>query len=358
VPALDPAALAAAGFRTGLTAAIGTWADDAGVTLPPPWAGWVADQRAEVAARHARFAEARSRVLVTLAEAGVAAVPVKGAVLSEASAGSGWPRGEARPMADLDLLVAPGDRPAARRALEAAGFPLMTSEPWEDTFLAWPGDEPLRLDGESAGHPGTIEIHPGWVERFHDYLVDDGGLVTGRARPGTLAGAPCHRLDPVGLAAHVVGHLAACVVRADARALHVVDSIVVLRALDPAQRAELAALWARLDPRLSAPAAWLVAAYRPDSVDATTLAASLGRLGPAARRQLAATEPAAVLRGGRARTTFAWRRAFARSFGERVHVARQLMAPASGDLSGAGNPAARHARRVVRAARRLAGPTP
>lgn len=347
-PDLPAERFAAAGFRTGLSAAVGAWADDAGVALPGAWRPWLDDQRAAVAARQARFAAARRVVLTALHDAGVAATPVKGAVLSV----DGWPRPEARPMADLDLLVPPAQRDAAGRALVAAGLPHVASAPWEDTFLAWPGEEPLRLDGESPGHPGKVEVHPGWVERLHDYLVDDGGTVTGRAAPGELDGAPCRRLDPVGFAAHVVGHLAACVVRADARALHVVDAAVVLDGVGPDGRAELADLWAHLDPRLSAPALWLVGAVHPDPALGALAAGPLDRLGPAGRRALADAAPADVLRGGRPRTTFAWRQAFARTVAERAHVTRQLVVPGSSDAAGGGHVAVRQVRRLVRVARR------
>jgi Uncharacterised nucleotidyltransferase len=344
---------AAAGFRTGLAAALGAWSHDARVDLPADWAPWLAEQRAAVAARHARFADARGHVLRALDAAGVAAVPVKGAVFSAGA----WPTPDARPMADLDLLVAPAARDAARHALVGAGLPVIGTAAWEDTYLAWPGEEPLRRDGESPGHPGKVEIHPGWVERFHDYLVDDGALVTGRARPGELAGAPCHRLDTVGFAAHVIGHLAACVVRSDVRALHVVDAVVVLRWLDPPRRAELAALWVRLDPRLSGPAVWLLGALRPDDLPEPLVAASFGRLGPAAHRHLRGTAPSWVLRGGRRRTTWAWRRSFASGLGEHARVTRQLVVPASGDRAGndRGGPVALQVRRLGRVARRAAG---
>ncbi len=353
-PPLPVERAAAAGFRTGLSAAIGAWSHDTRVELPISWAPWLVDQRSAVAARHARFTVARGEVLRALDAAGVAAVPVKGAVFSAGA----WPTPDARPMADLDLLVAPEARRAARRALLAAGLPLVATAGWEDTYLAWPGDEPLRRDGESPGHPGKVEVHPGWVERLHDYLVDDGALVTGRARAGDLAGAPCHRLDAVGFAAHVIGHLAACVVRSDVRALHVVDAAVVLRGLEPHERTELAVLWSRLDPRLSGPAVWLVDALRPHELPPALVSASVGRLGPAARRHLHRAEPAWVLRGGRQRTTGSWRHAFARSVGEHVHVTRQLVAPAAGDRADGGDgggPLTLQARRLGRMARRTAG---
>ena len=351
VPDLPLERFAAAGFATGLTAAIGAWSEAATVRLPDAWTPWIEDQRREVAARQRLFDEVLWRLLTALGDAGVPATPVKGAVLARGP----WPGAEARPMADIDLMVPPSARRAARDALEAAGFRMLDQRSWEDTYLAWPGVEPLRRDGESAGHPGKVEIHPGWVERLHNYLVTDEDLVMGRARAGDLAGAPCRLLDPAGSAAQVIGHLSASVVRADVRALQVIDAVVVLRALDDDQRAELAGLWRGLDPRLSAPGLWLVGSVRPADVDPAALDDALGRLGAAARARLAAAGPASVLRQAGRRTGWGWRNAFVATSTERGHMARQFVLPAADDLPGGEHvsSAARHARRVARGVRRL-----
>lgn len=341
-----------AGLVTGLTAAIGTWAHQVDAPLPAAWEPWVTEQGQEVAARQRRFDEITWRVLTALADADVPAVPLKGVVLARGP----WPGGEARPMADIDLVVPADRREHAASALEHAGFPHLDRNPWEDTFLAWSGTEPLRRDGESAGHPGKVELHPGWVERLHNYLVSDGDRVIGRHAPGELADAPCRRLDDAAFAVQVLGHLSAAVVRAEVRALNVVDVLVAWRSLDTAGRATFAELCAQLDPRLVGPGLWLVDAYRPGAFDGLDIGALIDRLPAAAAAQLRNAPPASVLRDGTRRTSWTWRHAFTASLPERARMTRQFVWPSGDDLRGNadGRSAARlTADRVGRVARRL-----
>ena len=322
---------ALAGLATGLTATIGALAEALGLAVAAEWANHVDDQRVEVAARHARFAALLPVVLGRLAEVGLTAVPVKGAVLMTGA----WPFPAARPMADIDVLVAPTHRERARATMVAAGFRQVATEAWEDTFLGWGDGGAGRRDGESREHNGKIEVHPGWVERLHGYVVDDGPVLLARAGPGELAGAPCHRLSDGAFAAHVLGHLGACAIRGEVRAVNVVDAVVLLRTLDAAGRAELHELAELLDPRPFAAGSWLVARYRSDvfvdELEAARRAATT-RLPERARRALGGAVPADLLRDPAARTTFGWRRAWAMHRHEVAAVARQYVWPAPGDL--------------------------
>ena len=342
---------ALAGLATGLTATIGALAEALGLAVPPEWAEHVDDQRAEVAARHARFATLLPVVLGRLADVGVIAVPVKGAVLMTGP----WPFPTARPMADIDVLVAPTDRERARATMVAAGFRHVATEEWEDTFLGWGDGRVGRRDGESREHNGKIELHPGWVERLHGYVVDDGPVLLGRASPGELAGASCHRLTGGAFTAHVLGHLGACAIRGEVRAVNVVDAVVLLRALDAAGRAELHELAGVLDPRPLAAGSWLVDRYRPglfvDELHAAHRAAT-SRLPDRARRALGGAVPSDLLRDPAARTTYGWRRAWAMHQHEVTAVVRQYLWPAAGDLtvSPGGSVGAARVRRFGRAA--------
>jgi hypothetical protein len=232
-------------------------------------------------------------------------------------------------MSDIDVLVAPAQRDRAAAVLEAAGFRRTDRAPWEDTFLAWGDGTVGRIDGESADHNGKIEVHPGWVERLHNYLVDDGGLLLAEAGPGALAGVPCRRLDRAAFALHVVGHLSATVVRAEVRPLHVLDAWWCLSDLAgaTADQERFARLAGLLDARLVAPGLWLVERHRPGSVPAALLEESTARLGARAAARLASTEPRCVLRDPARRTAIGWRTAFATSRAERRAMARQLVLP-------------------------------
>ncbi len=343
-PDIDDRRFAAAGLATGLTAAIGVATARTGGELPQSWRAYVTDQMSEVAARQDRYRVLLPDVLEALATASVGALPVKGAVLAPLV----WPWPEARPMADIDLVVPAEDRARAQTALERAGLTLASSEDWEDTYLAWGDGSTGRTDGESRDHNGKVEVHPGWGERLHNYLVNDGGLLLREAHPGELAGAPCLRLGAAALALNTVGHLAACVVRAEVRALNVVDCVLLLRQLDEAGRLEFTALADRLDPRLVAPAMWLVGQYSPE----VTRPLATPPLSPRAARLLCATPPAQVLRDPSSRTDLRWRATWVRHPAEAVAVGRQLLAPARTDLGPSSQPTWRL--QVARAQRGLA----
>lgn len=279
------------------------------------------EQVGQVAARHERFAALTPRVLEALAAADVAAVPVKGAVLAgHAGDAPVWPDPTLRPMSDIDVLVAPHQRAQAGAALTGSGCRHLSSSDHEDTYLAWGDGGVGRTDGESADHNGRVEVHPGWTEFLHGYLAR-GFDVPGRARRHDDGQA---RLAPGAFAAHVIGHLASTVVRAEVRAVNVLDVWFLhgagldWQAVADAQR--------DVDPRLTAPGLWLADRLLPDVVPADLLGRELARLPHPA--VLDRTEPAALLRDPSQRTTARWRAAFALTAAERARVAAQLAASA------------------------------
>lgn len=306
-----------AGLATGLTALSGELrsaplfaSDDGSIHA------YIDEQRDQVRTRVERFRDLQERVTDALAGADVPAVFVKGAELIDGV----WPYPLARPMADLDVVVQPHLRAQAGAALVAAGCAWWTSTAYEDAFLGWGDGGVGRLDGESADHNGRVEVHPGWLEFVHGYEVA-GFDVIGAAQPidGRL------RLPLDVLTAHVLGHLGATVVRAEVRALNVVDTWFchgrgadwhhVSRLLDGA------------DPRLAAPGLWLVDRLLPGTVPREVVAAQMQRLPAPARELLDATEPHEVFRDPNARTTFRWRQAFTIAPRERVRVVEQMVWP-------------------------------
>jgi hypothetical protein len=352
-PDLPAPRFRAAGVTSGLTALVASRA----AALPEDWHPFAREQRAEVRRRQARFGEVLPVVLATLARAGVPAIPVKGAVL----AAEIWPDGSARPMADLDLLVHADSIARADAALTAAGTRLIAADDHEHVHLAWGDGSRGRTDGESAEHNGKVELHPGWSEVLYGMTVHAGALLWPHATPGALAGQPCLRLGPGAFAAHVLGHIAAAAVRAEVRALHVIDAVLVLRSLAERDLQVLGALVHTLDPRLAGPGLWLVRAYAPDVVPEALATTALARLPVKARRRLAELAPHEVLRAPGTRTDRAWRRAFTLSTAERLRIDRQLVWPSVADLRGGQEEGSvlrlrvarvgRSARRAVRAAR-------
>ena len=296
-------------------------------------------------------------MLGVLHAAGVGAVPVKGVVIADRV----WPVPDARPMADIDLIVRPADRERAVRALLNAGLQRSSRTPGEDVLLAWGDGSRGLTDRESATHNGKVEIHPGWSTDVHHYSIDDGGWLLAAARDGRLDGAPCRMLSPAALTVHALGHLSICAVRAEVRALNVVDVALLLARLDAADLGALARACDLLDPRLTAPGLWLLRCTRPEwtqpAFDLDELTErQLARLPTRAAGRLQATDPGALLRELGARTTVGWRLAFTTTAGERAGVLRQALMPRGRDLAAYAPgqaPWRLHARRVRRAGLRL-----
>lgn len=311
------------GLATGLTALsgeLGLFAEAAADVV-----AHVTEQQAQVAARAGRFAALAPQVLGALAAADVPAVPVKGAVLGGSAGGRAvWPQPATRPMSDIDLLVPPRYRAQAAAALDRAGWPLHATEAHEDTFLAWGDGSEGRTDGESADHNGRVEVHPGWMEHLHGYTAHgfDVEAQSTRRDDGQW------RLDDAAFAAHVIGHLASTVVRAEVRAVNVLDVwFLHQRGLDwPA----VVRVMRVVDARLTAPGLWFVERCIPGLVPDDVLREQFVRLRHP--ELLAATPTAAVLRDPTQRTTTRWRAAFAGSAAERLGVARQLGRSAAGRL--------------------------
>jgi len=309
---LDMAELSGVGFATGLTAL----AAHLGVVRGDPTVhAYLDEQRQQVAARHGRFARLVPEVLASLRAAGVPAVALKGAALcGHAGDAAVWLPVDTRPMSDVDLMVPVECRQAASAVLTAQGHRAESSSPHEDVFLAWGDGGVGRTDGESAEHNGRIEVHPGWGQFLHGYTVH-GPTFTGDWSEAHMA-------------AHAIGHLSSTVVRAEVRAVNVVDVWFLHAAgLDWKGTAEVLA---GLDCRLTAPGLWLCDSVLPGVVPPELLERELGRL-PAARR-LCGLEAAAVMRDPTQRTTGRWRLAFAIGRRERSAVLRQM----AGSLVGGG----------------------
>ncbi len=303
------------GLATGLTALAGSLGlfESAAADV----VAYVQEQQGQVQARADRFAALTPKVLGALAGADICAVPVKGAVLGGSAGGTAtWPSPQTRPMSDIDVLVPARYRAQAGAALARAGWALHATEDHEDTFLAWGDGSVGRTDGESADHNGRVEVHPGWLEFLHGYTAHgfDIEVESYRTDDGQW------RLADPAFAVHVVGHLSSTVVRAEVRAVNLLD--VYFLQQQGLDWGAMAQVMRSVDPRLTGPGLWLVDRVLPGVVPGEVLRFELGRLRHA--ELLAATSTAAVLRDPTQRTTSRWRSAFAQSAAEQAGVARQL----------------------------------
>ena len=192
--------------------------------LPDELQAWLAAQEA---ANHARIERLRADlggILRGFAAAGIAVMPLKGSLLWERPGGDPY----RRPMADLDLLVRPGDREAARATLTTLGYvrrPGRHRRPTHDTFDL-PGNTRLvSRAGEDPDNPRPIELHVevkrhlwGWVD--DDDLTD---LLWAGAAPGTVAGEPALVPSDGALLAHLAVHATSDLLLTRGRLIQLVD---------------------------------------------------------------------------------------------------------------------------------------
>lgn len=313
-PLMSLAELRATGFATGLTAVV---AELAAADFSDELRGYLLEQQQQVSARVERFRPILATVLATLGSIAVPATPVKGAELINGI----WPWPSARPMSDIDIIVPVRLRAQASAALTGAGFVFDGSSQHEDTFTAWGDGSIGRTDGESIDHNGRVEVHPGWGEFIHGYVIH-GLPIESHTTVRLLDGTECARLDLAGVTASVIGHLSSTVVRCEVRAINIVDVWFCKKA--GADWPTVAALLDECDPRLAGPGMWMVSRLLPGVVPEEIVDRQVARLPAAARRRLDGLDPAATLRDRSSRTTFGWRQAFAMRGTERFAVLRQM----------------------------------
>jgi hypothetical protein len=181
---------------------------------PGGWSEFLAEQAAHTAARHARLAELLQRIDTAARQASVALVPLKGAALHELGL---YAPGE-RPMADVDLLVAPSEAQRAVRLIEAQRFRESFSNFRHRIFVPLERGTAATL-GEHAGNYLKIELHTHIVEALPRRLAQVAGLLPqGSAAPG---------LNPypsrAALMAHLLLHAAGGMASRTVRLIHLHD---------------------------------------------------------------------------------------------------------------------------------------
>lgn len=182
------------------------------------------DDDLEAAQRIALGRAVLARTADVLGRVGVVPVALKGVVLSSLAEDLS-PPAPARPMADVDVLVAPGERARAERALDRAGF----ARVWRTRVATTLRDPELGMD---------LDLHERLVEP-ELFRLDVTGLLERALRDDARFGFPVRVLERHDLYAHLVAHFVRN--RSNARDLrHVADLALVARAL-PMESAALAA---------------------------------------------------------------------------------------------------------------------
>ncbi len=203
------------------------------------WSAVLLLARARNIARTADLREQGTEILDAFAQAGLRAAPLKGLHLLREGV---WPDPAARPMRDLDVLVAPEDLDRARHILRTLGY-VAADGPTGYGRLADDHHDPAL---HRPGRAGTVELHRSLLARDHADQLETAGVLD-RITDG--------RLDPTDVLLHLAAH---------------------------AQLQDGGRWMARVPLRAVLDSAWLLRRYGPPDPEVVR-----ERCGPALRRALA-----------------------------------------------------------------------
>jgi hypothetical protein len=227
------------------------------------WRRFLASQREHVEQRHRRIVDLLHRLDAAARATGVPLVPLKGSALHALGL---YAPGE-RPMADIDLLVHPGDARRAAGLLRELGY--------EESFAQWKhqvfkpvAEAPVAALGEHRDTPVNIELHTHIHERLPLATVDLTATVyPHQAQPG-LNAYPSH----AALMGHLLLHAAGNICGRSLRLLHLNDISLLATRMAPH---DWNVLWdhpAGVPPWWAAPPLRLVARYYRHAVPDAVLA--------------------------------------------------------------------------------------
>jgi hypothetical protein len=182
---------------------------------------WLAGQLAQGRTRAERFAEDLGAILARAAAIDLPVLPLKGALI----AFTRYREPGLRPMADLDLLVRPGDEAGLHEVLAALGYRRTNGPDAGHGVYRRPDERIVALDGTHPDNPRAVEVHAhlrrsAWVDRGGVDLAPD---LWATARPATLLGQRAFVPDDVALLASVASHATGHLARGAGLALHWVD---------------------------------------------------------------------------------------------------------------------------------------
>jgi hypothetical protein len=251
---------------------------------PGDWGDFLGAQRAQIEQRLARIEPLLVAIDAAARAEGIALIALKGAALHA----RGIYRVGERPMADVDLLVAPAQEARAGRLIEQLGYREACATWKHREFHPLHGQRHAASFGEDAGNPLRIELHAGIRELLPLRPVDISPLVLPpRPPPGLNDYASTGTL-----LLHLVLHAAGAMLNRTLRFLHLHDIARVAARMTPADWSDtLAAVRDTPDPSLWWAFPPLMLAHRyhggvPEEVLARTAAGCSPLLRRLARRRL------------------------------------------------------------------------
>jgi hypothetical protein len=233
---------------------------------PAGWAQFLEQQRAHTAERHARLEELLEDIDRRACRAGIPALALKGAALHAA----GVYRAGDRPMADVDLLVRPGDSADFVTLLQSMGYRETRFAARDREFGPIKPRIPSEL-GEHANNDLKIELH----ERISEALPLCETEITASVFPKQ----PRPGLNPypstASLMLHLLLHASGGIVSQSLRLIQLHDIAMLSLKMNEADWEALFAPYAAGEPPWWAfPALHLVSRYYPAHIPLNVLSAS------------------------------------------------------------------------------------
>jgi hypothetical protein len=286
-------AMGVAAFTMGMGPLLGYWVETGMLDAEPRTAAVLGLHLAHGRARAARLAAVTDAVLGAFAGAGIQPTVIKGMHTSRAL----FPDPGTRPMTDVDMVVAPGEIPAAEAALAAAGFTRRRDGYQRRPYHAdWrPPGEDERLRSLLLSHrdnPLTLNLHDGF-----DRFPGRGRVALGTpgaGEAGEMPGvhAPARVLAGPFLVAYLAAH--AGEQRENLLLVRLVELVLAVRGTDPARLRDF--LRARRMAHHVHPALALAERLAPGTLDADLRAWLEAESGPRARDAVAALDLAMLQR--------------------------------------------------------------
>lgn len=238
--------------------------------VPATTVEWLLDQRRLNAERIERMHIELAAILAACAAAGIAVMPLKGALLTTMP-GSDPPL---RPMGDLDLLVRPADKAQVGRLLIGLGYRREhenNPRPTHDVYVDPGGGRVVSVD-EHPDNPRRVEVHVELVRHLWGWNDDDRltGAMWSDATEGTALGQPALISTPAHVLSHVAIHASADLLAGEGRLVQWLDLASMVAAAGDFDGGP--------QPRLAYPALALARRTLPcslESLDVSAIAAGL-----------------------------------------------------------------------------------
>lgn len=205
IGAKEASAIGIAAFQSGLGPLLGYWIEHGVAGADPQVSSVLAQHLAHGRKRAATFTMALGKILAAFDEVRVVPIALKGALTSRRY----FPEPGTRPMADIDLLVAPEDLPAAQKALTAAGLSCFAKSLHGESQWGVPGAsrEVHSVELDHALNPWAVDLHTTIDRRyFRGLWARFGDLPHTLCTQWDLDGFPARVFAQPLLAAHLAQH--------------------------------------------------------------------------------------------------------------------------------------------------------